>query len=201
MIMLEDFRLKVFLSVAEECSFTRAAASLGVSQPAISQNVAELEKITGRRLFDRNRGEVLLTDDGRLFRTYALRLLSVCDSADEMFAKLQSAVVRISASEEVYTYFISPALETFISIHPEIVIEKTLFGESDVKVTLVPASDPISDAAIGRLRVSGIPAANVGRLSSSDEKVSYYDILFEPTEAFGCTRLCRIIKSLLLHTL
>ena len=45
--MLEDFRLKVFMAVAEEGSFTRAAKSLGVTQPAVSQNIAELEKQTG----------------------------------------------------------------------------------------------------------------------------------------------------------
>ena len=45
--MLEDFRLKVFATVAAEGSFTKAAAVLGVSQPAVSQNIAELEKLSG----------------------------------------------------------------------------------------------------------------------------------------------------------
>ena len=56
--MFEDFRLKVFVAVAEEGSFTKAAARLGVTQPAISQNVADLEKMTGVKLFSRLRGEV-----------------------------------------------------------------------------------------------------------------------------------------------
>ena len=42
--MIEDSRLKVFLAVAREGSFTIAARKLGISQPAVSQNVAELEK-------------------------------------------------------------------------------------------------------------------------------------------------------------
>ena len=42
--MLEDFRLKVFMAVRSEHSFTKAARSLGISQPAVSQNIAELEK-------------------------------------------------------------------------------------------------------------------------------------------------------------
>ena len=41
--MLDDFRLRVFMMVAAEGSFTRAAQHLGVSQPAVSQNIAELE--------------------------------------------------------------------------------------------------------------------------------------------------------------
>ena len=57
--MLEDFRLRVFMAVAEEGSFTKAAASLGVTQPAVSQNIADLEKVTGQKLFERMRGEVV----------------------------------------------------------------------------------------------------------------------------------------------
>ena len=48
--MLQDFRLKVFMAVAEYGSFTKAAESLGVSQPAVSQNIAELERNLGVRL-------------------------------------------------------------------------------------------------------------------------------------------------------
>ena len=61
MNMLEDFRLKVFMAVASEGSFTKAASVLGVSQPAVSQNVADLERMTGVKLFERLRGEVNLT--------------------------------------------------------------------------------------------------------------------------------------------
>ena len=52
--MLEDFRLKVFMTVAKEGSFTKAAAKLNISQPAVSQHVSELEKTTGVKLFERN---------------------------------------------------------------------------------------------------------------------------------------------------
>ena len=45
--MLEDFRLKVFMAARSEHSFTKAARSLGISQPAVSQNIAELEKELG----------------------------------------------------------------------------------------------------------------------------------------------------------
>ena len=72
---MEDFRLKVFEAVAEEGSFTKAARALGITQPAVSQNIAELEKITGVRLFDRHRGEVVLTEQGRVFGEYAARIL------------------------------------------------------------------------------------------------------------------------------
>ena len=62
--MLEDFRLKVFMTVASRGSFTLAAKELGISQPAVSQNVAELEKSVGAELLVRSRGSVALTPAG-----------------------------------------------------------------------------------------------------------------------------------------
>ena len=55
-IMLEDFKLKIFVTVAAEGSFTKAARTLGITQPAVSQNIAELEKVTGALLLERHRG-------------------------------------------------------------------------------------------------------------------------------------------------
>jgi len=83
--MVEDFKLKVFIAVAQECSFTRAARKLGVSQPAVSQNIAELEKQIGVPLLLRGRSEVSLTEDGRAFREYAEQILSLYNAASCRF--------------------------------------------------------------------------------------------------------------------
>ena len=60
--MLEDNRIKVFLTVLECGNFTAAALKLGISQPAVSQNIAELERLLGVPLMERARGEIALTD-------------------------------------------------------------------------------------------------------------------------------------------
>ncbi len=70
----EDFRLRVFLTLAEEGSFTRTAAVLGITQPGVSQHISELERIYDLKLFNRERGAVSLTKEGREFREYALRI-------------------------------------------------------------------------------------------------------------------------------
>ena len=99
--MLEDFRLKVFMAVSEEGSFTRAARKLGITQPAVSQNVAELEKDLGTVLFTRNRGAVSLTPSGKTFKEYASRILYWYSAAGVMFGpqgRLASGrPVRVSA--------------------------------------------------------------------------------------------------------
>ena len=84
--MIEDFRMKVFEAVARLGSFTAAARELRVSQPAISQNITELEKQVGRKLFNRSRAEVAMTEDGRRFLAYAHQIIHWYDAANEAFA-------------------------------------------------------------------------------------------------------------------
>ena len=196
--MLEDFRLKVFMAVVQERSFTKAASVLGITQPAVSQNIADLEKMTGRKLFDRQRGSVVLTAEGEVFLIYVQKHLETCADVDDMFAKVSPATVRISASEELYTYLIGPALEGFSKIHPDVTFERCMFGDADLNVTLKPSSAVASDDSILRIRMSVFPTPKMGDLPATHEKTSYFDVVFQPSPAFSYTRLCRLIKAFLL---
>ncbi|MBQ4371983.1 MAG: LysR family transcriptional regulator [Bacteroidales bacterium] len=84
-MMLDDSRLRVFLKVAERCSFTRAAEDLGITQPAVSQSIAELERQTGAVLFERSRSRVALTEQGRVFQVFAERILREYERLDAVF--------------------------------------------------------------------------------------------------------------------
>jgi DNA-binding transcriptional LysR family regulator len=64
-----------FALVARRLSFSRAASDLGMSQPAVSQSIARLERSLGVRLFDRTSREVLLSDAGKVLLAYAEALL------------------------------------------------------------------------------------------------------------------------------
>jgi len=83
--MFDDFRLRVFKAVASEGSFTKAAKKLGVSQPAISQNVAAIEESLGVQLFERLKGEVRITPEGQIFESYADRILFWYDTVPAVF--------------------------------------------------------------------------------------------------------------------
>ena len=199
--MLDEFRLKVFMAVAQEKSFTKAAAVLGVTQPAVSQNIAELEKGLGVKLFERQKGETVLSDEGKVFSIYADRMLQNESAAANMFAKLTPAVVKVSASEEVYTYILGPALETFSKIHPEISFERCLFGDADLVLSLKPSTGSPYDIpadSIARIRMSIFPTPKLGDLSATQEKTSYFEVLYQPSQTFACTRLCRLIKELII---
>ena len=59
-------QLRVFWAVAHSDSLTRAAKQLGVTQPALSQQLAKLENALGGQLFDRVNNQLVLSDAGRL---------------------------------------------------------------------------------------------------------------------------------------
>ena len=118
--MLDDFRLRVFRMVAAEGSFTRAAQHLGVSQPAVSQNIAELEKQVGAVLFDRKRGEVALTAEGYVFKDYAEKILHWYDATDALFGSggkmTVNRPVRIAATDFVATYLLPGLLRDLLAV-------------------------------------------------------------------------------------
>src|SRR6266568_7180935 len=65
---MDTHRIKYFLQIAEEGSMTRAAAVLGVAQPALSRQIRLLERDLGITLFHRTRRGVQLTEDGERLR-------------------------------------------------------------------------------------------------------------------------------------
>ena len=119
--MLEDFRLKVFMAVSEEGNFTRAARTLGISQPAVSQNIAELEKELGKDLFVRNKGSVVLTPAGSSFKEFAARILHWYSVADDMFGPASkfkfSEPVTIAADSFAASSILPGILKSMLSVN------------------------------------------------------------------------------------
>ena len=138
--MLEDFRLKIFLTVASEGGFTKAANVLGITQPSVSQNIAELEKQVGAKLVDRLRGEVVLTPAGVIFKEYAIMIQTTYADACSTLARFPETHIKVSASEEVFDYLVSILLKDFLSAHPEVNFESAFISDYDLKVSLVPAT-------------------------------------------------------------
>lgn len=78
--------LRYFLAVAEEGSMTAAAEALGVTQPTVSAQVAELDRSLGTRLFRRRGGRITLTEDGRIARDHARRIFALGASLEGALA-------------------------------------------------------------------------------------------------------------------
>ncbi len=95
----EDFKLRVFVTVAESGGFSAAARKLGVSQSAVSQRISELEKECGEQLFLRSRSEVTMSEAGMKFLPYAREILHWYGAANDALAGARAdgpAEVRLS---------------------------------------------------------------------------------------------------------
>ena len=97
--MFTDSRINIFMEVVREGSFTGAAKKLGISQPAVSQNIAEIEKEIAAQLFERKRGEVKLTKDGERFLSYAEQILYWYSAASKEFGKKLPSTLLIGRKE------------------------------------------------------------------------------------------------------
>lgn len=154
--MLEDFKLKVFMAVAENGSFTIAAKALGITQPAVSQNIAELEKNMGAELFTRGRGAVTLTAAGIAFKEYAEKILYWYSAAGQLFGpsgKLTTnKPIRISASGLIASHILPEALSKLLTFNPSLTftIHSEYSGDdSDIRLyarkhVVEPSFDDIS---------------------------------------------------------
>ena len=74
---MADRRLQVFHAVAKHLSFTKAAETLFMTQPAVTFQVKQLEEELNTRLFDRAQGRIALTPAGQLAFEYAERILNL----------------------------------------------------------------------------------------------------------------------------
>jgi DNA-binding transcriptional LysR family regulator len=117
---VELSELRVFLTVAAERSFSRAAMKLHRTQPAISQSVRRLEDGVGERLFDRATKDATLTEAGRLLRDYAERLLRLSEEAEGAVKELRDlrrGRVLIGANE-ASVHAALPLIARFREAHP-----------------------------------------------------------------------------------
>lgn len=117
---MELSELRVFLTVAAERSFSRAAMKLHRTQPAVSQAIRRLEEGVGERLFDRATKDASLTDAGRLLRDYAERLLRLSDEAEDAVKELRDLKrgrVLVGANE-ASVHAALPLVARFHQAHP-----------------------------------------------------------------------------------
>jgi DNA-binding transcriptional LysR family regulator len=117
--------LKIFLSVAHERSFSRAAAKVHRTQPAVSQAVRRLEVELGEQLFDRSSKNGTLTEAGKMLQNYGQRLVRLAEeteSAVRELRDLQRGRVLIGANEAA-VHTLLPLIVRFRQRHPDIVID------------------------------------------------------------------------------
>jgi len=117
---MELSELRVFLRVASERSFSRAAMKMHRTQPAVSQSIRRIETDLGERLFDRSTKDATLTEAGRLLKEYAERMLRIEEEAEAAVRELkdlQRGRVLIGANE-ASVHVVLPLIARYRQEHP-----------------------------------------------------------------------------------
>src|SRR3954468_265798 len=117
--------LKTFLAVAQERSFSRAAAKVHRTQPAVSQAVRRLEIELGEQLFDRSSKTGTLTDAGKVLQNYGERLVRLAEEAESAMRELRDlrrGRVLIGANEAA-VHTLLPVIARFRAVYPDIAID------------------------------------------------------------------------------
>jgi LysR family transcriptional regulator, transcriptional activator of the cysJI operon len=118
---LENFRLKVFRTVAEHLNFRKAAEHLFLTQPAVTQQIKALEDDIGLRLFDRSGNRVSLTPQGTLLLSYAKKLAALVSEAEQKLGARDGKVsgdLFLGASTTIAQYVLPRLLGAFLAEHP-----------------------------------------------------------------------------------
>ena len=143
---MEVDQLRTFVAVVTFGGFRRAADVLFVSQPAVSARIKALERSLGVTLFERGRGGLVLSVEGRALRAHAEQLLRAVALAQQAVHEASGAsggVLRIAAALSICTYLLPDVLKRFQAEHPKVtitvgsghskqVLEMILNGEAEI---------------------------------------------------------------------
>ena len=150
-------QLQYVITLAHEGSFSKAADTLNISQPSLSQYIKKIEKQIGLSLFDRTNGDVRLTDAGRVYIEAGRRILSIEHQLENSFTDLQSnktGSLIIGAAPYRAASMLPTIAKSFQNVHIGMhlviregttaeLVEGMEHGEYDLALTLLPIDERI----------------------------------------------------------
>lgn len=136
---MADRRLQVFHTVAKVMSFTKAAETLHMTQPAVTFQVKQLEDFFNTRLFDRTHNKITLTDAGKVVYDYSDQILELYEKMNsdvrEMTGEVTGTLV-IGASTTIAEYMLPSLLGAFKKQYDDVNIRLQV-GNTDAIVSMV----------------------------------------------------------------
>jgi DNA-binding transcriptional LysR family regulator len=160
--MFDATRLRVFREVAQRGSISAAADALSFTQPAVSRQIATLEREAGAQLFERLPRGIRLTEAGRVLLGHAEAILDRMTAARtqvEAVTHLQAGRLRIGAFPTANATIVPRAIAVFTHDHPEVelsldeaisaeLIPRLRAGDLDVALATDPAERDLHDLAV-----------------------------------------------------
>ncbi len=157
---------RVFYEVSQHKSFSKAAKSLYLTQPAVSQSISQLEQELSIRLFNRSPQGVVLTEEGKLLHDYVYSALNLLDSGEkkmEEFKLLKGGKIEIGVGDTISRYFLLPFLESFHQTYPEITFKLVNGTTSELietlkqgKIDIAICNFPIEDEKLEKIHCADI---------------------------------------------
>lgn len=148
---MENFRLRVFRTVADKLNFRQAAESLYLSQPAITLQIKALEDELGVKLFDRSGNRIALTEAGKTLLAHARRIAALTMAAQAEIGKLKGeerGELSIGASTTIAQYVLPRLLGDFTKTNPAIRI--SVLGANTARIV-----DGVLDATLALGLIEG----------------------------------------------
>ena len=140
---MEDHKLKVFCTVAETKSFSKASEIIHLTQPAVSLLVQAIEEMYETKLFDRASNTVTLTPAGEMLYRYAKEILNLYAAAEKNIGEIIGFVkgsISVGASSTIGNYLLPGVIAAFRKTHPKIKIH-LLVGNTKRVVELLNAGN------------------------------------------------------------
>lgn len=127
--------IRSFLAVAESGAITEAAERIGVTQPALSRRIQQLEEHLGVTLLVRGRKGTTLTEMGRLVQVEAQTIVARYEQMREMVAsqqRLDGGTVRIGGGATAVSFILPEAIAGFQAAHPQVRFHMREAGSSEI---------------------------------------------------------------------
>lgn len=132
---MEIKQLRFFIEIARRLSFTRAAETLHIAQPALSTAIRKLEDELGLTLFNRSDRKIALTAEGETFLRHATAILDDVRKAEREMADIRGLTageVRVGVTPMLSTYFFPKIIAGFTKRHPA--LQLSVYGDSAARI-------------------------------------------------------------------
>jgi DNA-binding transcriptional LysR family regulator len=192
-------QLRIFLTVAQSSTLTRASKQLGLAQPSLSKQLAGLEDSVGTRLFDRGHNRMLLTDAGRVLLRHAQSVLREIDEAEaglREFAAGRRAIVRVADLNSVIKALLPDALMRCGAFSLEVDIQEAAPGDvlellysRQIHIGLI-AADSVARASVGFRQVPIVEDPYVFAVPRSIKLAAIADMSSAPADAARILNSC-----------
>lgn len=114
--------IRAFLDIASEGNLSAVARGQGITQPALSRTLAELEELLAQPLFLRQGRRLVLTEGGELFRRHALAALQALEAGVAAIRPGQGGAIRVGVLPTVATRFFPQVVLRFREVRPDIML-------------------------------------------------------------------------------